>query len=121
MAAVLGEGLTQDQLMILESVARSAHHQLLEQLCRSLDISEEKGDRADRQRLDELIRAVFHHETRSATPPDSPFPPIGGVSSRLARFGGAHATICRHTLEERRLELEVALRLFDGLDALRSL
>src|SRR6266849_9907622 len=47
-AAVLGERLAQDPLVIGERVA-VAISQLLEQLRRTLDVSKEEGDRADRQ------------------------------------------------------------------------
>jgi hypothetical protein len=54
-ATVLGEGLAQDSLVIRKRFA-VAISQLLEQLRRPLDVSEEEGNRADRQLVDRAHR-----------------------------------------------------------------
>ena len=57
-AAVLGEGLAQDALVLREHLA-VALAQLLEQPRRPLDVREEEGDGADRQ---------LGHSSRDGTP-----------------------------------------------------
>ncbi len=51
-ASALCENLTQNLLVTRQRVPVPLPAQMLEELCRTLDIGEEKGDRADRQFVD---------------------------------------------------------------------